>query len=169
MHTRQGDVAGDVIEPMEIVAWASVALIVLLGVLVAARVVRALTRNLAPGASTPTVARTAGRTPLSLDQFFDTYYAGKDVSKTTCGQTLSMFAVMTGVSSELLRPEDSIRDFGPVRGMRGQATLLIGGELEAAVAQARGQPGGEALPPKLETLDDCIRAASVLERIHGKR
>ena len=114
------------------------------------------------------VEGTAGRSPLSLDEFYVTYYAGKDVSKTACGQMLGVFSIATGVSSELLRPEDRIDSFGPPGGMRRQAAVIFGAEFDKAVAEARRLAEGAALPEKLVTLDDCIRAASVLERLHGK-
>ena len=119
-------------------------------------------------ARTDAVGPTAGRVPLSVDEFHATYYAGKGISKTACEQMLGLFSVITGVSGKLLRPEDKITDFGPISGLRQSAAIIAGTELDRMVAEARRLAEGAALPEKLVTLDDCIRAASVLERLHGK-
>ena len=119
-------------------------------------------------ASTDLVGPTAGRVPLSADEFHATYYAGKGISKSACLQMLGLFSVITGVSGKLLRPEDKIADFGPIQGMGRSVAVTAGTQLDRLVAEARQLAEGSALPEKLVTLDDCIRAVSILERIHGK-
>jgi hypothetical protein len=106
-----------------------------------------------------------GRSRLSLDEFFNRYYAPKEYPRLTVAEVVSGFAAAAHVSPELLRPEDSYAGLGvsstPACEQFTVRTAMM-------LRDAEQRLGAHLFSGKVETLDDHIRAYVTVQRFQQR-
>jgi hypothetical protein len=107
-----------------------------------------------------------GRSRLSLDEFFDRYYAPKEYPRVMVAEVVSGFAAAAQVSAELLRPEDSFTILG-VSSAPGCDEFTI--KTAMMLRDAEQRLGANLFSGKVVTLDDHIRAYVTVQRFGGRK
>jgi hypothetical protein len=107
-----------------------------------------------------------GRSRLSLDQFFERFYAAKEYPRPIVAEVLLSFAAAAQVSPELLRPEDSFSELGLASMPACEDFTVKTAMLLRAAEQQLRTP---LFSGKLVNLDDHIRAYVTVYRFTARR
>lgn len=111
--------------------------------------------------------RFRGREPLTLDQFYQRYYAEEGFSRDSVQEVLVSFAEAGGLPHALLRPEDS---FTSLRVTESEHTRDFATQATKVIEESERRYGIRLFEGPLTTLDDYIRLYSLAQRLlsrHG--
>ena len=103
--------------------------------------------------------------PLSLDQFYERYYAARSLSRTVVSDVVLRFAQVTRTPPRFLKPEDTFSTLGTADREECERFAV---DTVLALQEAERRFGTSLFEGKLVTLDDYIRAFALAERLAAK-
>ena len=112
------------------------------------------------------------RAPLSLDEFYEQYYASHQFPRAVVLDVLTRFASAVRVPAAVLHPEDTFNSFAYVDGADGQSMIpdrdaceQMAVETASAIREAEHRYGANLFSGQLHTLDDFIRTTVLAHRL----
>jgi len=106
--------------------------------------------------------RFRGREPLTLDQFYERYYAEEGFSRNSVQEVLVTFAEAGGLPHALLRPQDS---FSSLRVPESERTRELATQAARVIEESERRYGIRLFEGPLTTLDDYIRLYALAQRL----
>jgi hypothetical protein len=112
------------------------------------------------------------REPLSLDEFYEEYYASHKFPRAIVLDVLTRFASAVRVPTAMLRPEDTFNSFHHAAENVGEtvtpdrdACEHLAVETASAIREAEHRYGANLFSGQLNTLDDYIRTTVLAHRL----
>jgi|GEM_PF-6720174 len=116
--------------------------------------------------------RFPNREPLSLDGFYEEYYASHRFPRTVVLDVLTRFASAVRVPAAMLRPEDTFNSFLHHDDNDGESVVpdrdaceQMAVETASAIREAEHRYGANLFSGQLNTLDDYIRTTVLAHRL----
>jgi len=105
------------------------------------------------------------REPLTLDQFYEFYYAAEQLPRAVVLETLTRFAAAAHLPAQFLKPVDSFQSLGAKHPEDAERFIADAAML---LQEAERHYGVSLFSGKLITLDDFIRAHSLAARLASR-
>jgi hypothetical protein len=109
--------------------------------------------------------RFSGRTPRSLDQFYEVHYAAHMYPRAVVAEVVTRFAAAAHVPAQWLEPQDSFAALG-VAGREECQSFAV--ETAMNLEEAEKKAGAPVFSGKLVTLDDYVRSTVLIYRLMGR-
>lgn len=110
-------------------------------------------------------ARFADRTPLTLDEFYDEFYASKGYPRSQVLEVVSGFARAASVAAEIVKPEDTFATLGAGSAAAAQQYTI---DTAMLIKEAEQRFHVSLFDGTLHTLDDFIRVNILAARLAEK-
>ena len=108
--------------------------------------------------------RFAGRSPSSLDQFYEEHYAAHMYPRAVVAEVVTRFAVAAHVPAQWLEPTDSFASLG-VSDREECHKYAV--DTALTLEDAERKAGAPLYSGKLVTLDDYVRSTVLIYRLMG--
>ncbi|MEO5936892.1 MAG: hypothetical protein ABIP81_06735 [Terriglobales bacterium] len=139
----------------------AMAVLSFLVVFLSARGIRRQWRESAAGDS---AERFPDREPLTLDQFYEVFYAGEKLPRTVVLEAVGRFAAATHVPAQFLKPDDTFQSVGASEHHADDCEKFVT-DTAMLLHVAEERYGVSLFSGKLVTLDDYIRVHVLASRL----
>jgi hypothetical protein len=134
-------------------------------ILVTGLIIYLLLSRMWPRDGTSQDPRFRGREPLTLDQFYERYYAEEGFPRNSVQEVLVSYAEAGGLPHALLRPEDS---FTGLRVPESERTQEFAQQAARVMEESERRFGIRLLEFQVTTLDDYIRLYSLAQQLFSR-
>jgi hypothetical protein len=111
-------------------------------------------------------ARFAGRPALTLDEFYDNFYASKKFPRSVVMDVVVRFSNAAHAPAKFVKPDDSFSSLGSEHDGDCEKFAV---DTAMAIRETEQRFGVSLFEGKLVTLDDYVRTTVLAERLGGSR